>query len=46
MSVSLSRQFRRNARLMQEIAIMEMRLRELEETIAARGLAPCNPPKD
>jgi hypothetical protein len=30
MSVSLSRQFRRNARLLQEVAIMEMRLRELE----------------
>jgi len=31
MSVSISRQFRRNARLMQEIALMEMRLRELEQ---------------
>jgi hypothetical protein len=29
-SVSISRQFRRNARLMQEMAILEMRLRQLE----------------
>jgi hypothetical protein len=35
MSVSISRQYRRNARLMQEFAIMEMRLRELERQSAA-----------
>jgi hypothetical protein len=34
LSVSISRQFRRNARLMQEIAIMDMRLRELEKQLA------------
>ncbi|HZZ79964.1 MAG TPA: DUF2304 domain-containing protein [Gemmataceae bacterium] len=31
-SVSISRQYRRNVRLMQEIAILEMRLREVEKS--------------
>jgi hypothetical protein len=34
MSVSISRQFRRNARLMQEVAILELRLREFEKQSA------------
>jgi hypothetical protein len=33
-SVSISRQYRRNTRLMQEIAILEARLREVENKLA------------
>jgi hypothetical protein len=34
-SVSLTRQYRRNVRLAQEVALLEQRLRELEKAVAA-----------
>jgi hypothetical protein len=37
-SVSLSRQYRRNSRLMQEVAILEKRLRDVEEKLAHNGV--------
>jgi hypothetical protein len=39
-SVSLSRQYRRNMRLTQALALMEERLRRLETALAERGAAP------
>ena len=36
-SVSLTRQYRRNVRLMQELAIMEQRVRALEEASSKRS---------
>jgi flagellar biosynthesis/type III secretory pathway chaperone len=39
-SVSLTRQYRRNIRLMQELAIMEARLRELERRANAPVVMP------
>jgi HAMP domain-containing protein len=39
-SVSISRQYRRNARLAQELALMDMRLRELERRLAEQNSSP------
>ena len=41
-SVSLSRQYRRNTRLMQEIAIMEIRLREVERKLDVKEAISMN----
>ena len=42
-SLSLTRQYRRNARLTQEIALLERRVRLLEEALAARNQSPEKP---
>jgi hypothetical protein len=36
-SVSLSRQYRRSTRLMQEVAILELRIRQLEQMLASKA---------
>ena len=42
-SVSLTRQYRRNIRLTQELAILEERLRELERTVREKNSEPAKP---
>ena len=45
-SVSLTRQYRRNIRLMQELAIMEQRLRILEHRLPPVPGSPAPPPPE
>jgi hypothetical protein len=41
-SISISRQYRHSTRLMQELAILEFRVRDLEQKLAGKeGEAPC-----
>ncbi|MCK5804392.1 MAG: DUF2304 domain-containing protein [Lentisphaeria bacterium] len=42
-SISLSRQFRRNRRLTQEIALLEARVRNLEDSPSGKGKPPGPP---